>query len=156
MATITSPAASASGTLTTNTWLIVDVSGPNTPPTEMLPVVTAYSGTVMEQSASHLPLGSTFPSIVADTVGGVGGSVTVETFTTADYQLLQSLTTAQRTMWISSPFGLGVYGRLGIPPNGMSAGGAGNAVRQAQLQPGSVASSPHHVTALTWIPQAKP
>lgn len=111
--------------------------------------VTAYSGSVTEASAVHKPLGDTRFVVVADTVGGDDGTLTIQTFDTTTYNAVVAISTSQAVWWLTSPFGFGEYVRFGPMPGGMSSG-MGNRVRNSTMKASSV-STPNRSISMTYV-----
>jgi hypothetical protein len=141
-------------TTTTTSWRLMD---PLSPP-GMAIIVLTWNPQQREQSAAHYGIAepgvTNYPTVVSSGFTGRDGTMTIQTFTAADYATLQTLLTSGRTVWLSSPFGDALYVRLGPQPGGMSSG-MGNTVLNATLQP-SVAVSPVRTMAVTFVEQSAP
>ena len=154
--TLTGPSSQASAqvTLTTGKWWQFD---PTDLSTAIAAQVTDFNPQITEQAAAHIVLGQATPNVIANTMGGVDGTATFETFDTPTYQGLTKLLTSQKTVFISDPFGdnQGVtYVRFGPQTGGMS-GGSGLKAKDARLHP-STSSAPHHELSVSWVAQPRP
>jgi hypothetical protein len=118
------------------------------------PMVTAWNPSQTEQSSSNQVLNQTTQVVVAGAMGAMDLTASVSCFSAASYQAMNGLATSQQTIFVSDPFGLSYYFRLGPQPGGMSSG-TGNKVHDTQLNM-SVASAPYRTIAITGIGQARP
>lgn len=151
MATVTSPA-SATVTVTepdpTGWWLIDPVD-----PALTIPInVVGFPTSVHEQLATHYPLGQQYPTVVADVVNGTDGQLQVETSTASEWATLKTTVTDQRVKWLISPYGDGLYIRIGGASPTMGISGQ---VHQTQLAP-STPSAPYRTVTLQYVGAAKP
>lgn len=148
--TVTSPSAtSPAATATATTWWLAD---PLTPASSIPLDVVGHPTTVHEQLTTHYPVGTQYPSIVADVVNGVDGQLQVETQTAAQWAQLAAATTDQHIKWLMSPYGDGLYIRCGgaSPSTGIS-----GQVKQAQITPSPV-SSPYRQATIQYVNVAAP
>lgn len=151
MPTITGPAATVTVTpATPTTWWLTD------PVTENLSIplnVTGHPTVVHEQLTSHYPLGTQYPTIVTDVVNGNDGQLQVETTGAAEFATLQTRLSDQRIKWLMSPFGDGLYIRIGGAAPSMGISGQ---VKQSQLTPGATATSPFRKITIQYVQVARP
>ena len=145
----------------TYNWIILDPLNPTT----LYAVVQAlsFSPSRGEYSAPHKQIGSDYLNVVTDTVGGQDGSITVRVTDAGTWNRLMgsaqaggatSLSTCQRTVLISDPYGANYYARLGIAPGG-TASGTANPTAAAALTQVSIAQPVRDVT-LQFIAQPPP
>ncbi len=107
-----------------------------------------------EQSSAHQVLQQTTVNVVASAMQIPDMMSTFKTFSAAIYAKLYTLVRAQKTAFISDPFGFGYYFRLAPAPGGMSAG-TGNKAHDTQLQP-STGSGPYRIVGVTGVGQPRP
>lgn len=151
--TIVSATSSPSSAVQTTptTWWLID---PLAPANALSVFVTAHTSSQTEQSTAHYTIGDPLPTVVASTVGGSDGSITVQTVSVAEYQALRNLMGSQAIQWMVSPVGDGLWVRVGPQPGGMSSG-YGNATRQSTLGT-SPATSPVQNTVVTYLEVSRP
>ena len=118
------------------------------------PMVTTWNPSQTEQSSGNQVLNQTTQNVVAGAMGVMDITASASTFSAAVHQAMVSLTTSQKTIFVSDPFGLSYYFRLGPQPGGMSSG-SGNKTHDTQLNQ-SIASAPYRTVAITGIGQARP
>jgi hypothetical protein len=118
------------------------------------PLVTTWNPSQTEQSSANQVLNQTTQNVVAGAMGATDMTASASTFSAAVYQALWNLVTSQKTIFVSDPFGLSYYFRLGPQPGGMSSG-AGNKTHDTQLNT-SIAAAPYRTVAMTGIGQARP
>lgn len=162
MAVITSPSsASVSATLTTTSWWLEAIStaaaagNVSAVPINVLSIKTIQAA----PATAHYTLGAALPSVVTDVTFGAEGSMSVRTFTAAAYTTLKQLVAASSTLWLSSPYGDGLYVHIGPPgasAGATSGGGMPAQVRSGDLQPGSTAAQPVHTVTLSYLQVARP
>jgi hypothetical protein len=148
-------AATGAQTVTTFGWWFLN---PLTPSGAVSPAVLSPVISQTEQSAVHFPIGQggnlTFPTVVSSGFNGLDGTATLQTYTAATYASVVALLISGQTAFISSPFGVGYYVRMGPQPGGMSSG-TGNKARVAALLP-SISTAPVQSIAMSWIAQPRP
>ena len=148
--TVTSTSATSSpADVTASTWWLID---PLTPAATIPLDVIGFPTAIHESLATHYPVGQQYPTVVADVVNGTDGQLQVETQTIADWNNLVAATTSQRIKWLISPYGDGLYIRVGGagPMNGIP-----GMVHQTQVVPSS-ANTPYRQTTLTYVNVARP
>ncbi len=145
----------ASVTTTTTTWWTLD---PTDLTTALALDVQQHQTSRTAQQTAHTVLGppntTTYPTIVSSAIGGRDGTLTVETHSATEFAAVEQLVNTQNTMWLSSPYGDGIYLRYGPQPGGMSSG-VGNKTHDTATVP-SPASTPVRTTALSYVGQPRP
>jgi hypothetical protein len=153
----TSSTSSATGavTLTTSAWWIFN---PLATPTATQAIVQGFTISQIEQSAAHYPIGSgtgiTYPTILSSGFNGQDGVATVKTVSMANLAAITALLTCGQTVFLSSPFGMTYYARIGPQPGGMSSG-TGNVAKNAALQSSALAN-PVNLVNMSWVAQPRP
>lgn len=149
-ATITSPDATVNATSPTpTTWWLTDPLEPSL----TIPInVVGYPTTVHEQLTAHYPLGQKYPTVVADVVNGTSGQIQVETSTPTEWTTLKQTASDQRIKWLASPYGDGLYIRIGGASPTMGISGQ---VHQTQITP-STPTSPYRQVTLQYVGSARP
>ena len=149
------PSSAAGAALSNTAWWTLD---PTNPASAVSASPMAVNVQQTEQSAAHYPVGQpggiSYPTIVSSGFNGEDGSLTWQTFDAPTYASLSALITLGKTVFVSSPFGEGYYGRIGPMPGGMSTG-MGNKARDATLLP-SVATAPVRSIGMTFVAQPRP
>ncbi|MHB8188926.1 MAG: hypothetical protein ACYDHP_00570 [Ferrimicrobium sp.] len=148
---VESAVTTSAATSTAGSWWLID---PLVTSASIPIFVTAHSSSQTEMSTATYTLGNPFPTVVASTVGGSDGNLTVQTVTPLEYTTLQKTLGDQRIKWLISPFSDGLYARVGPQPGGMSSG-FGNQTRQTTLSP-STSAAPVTSTAITYVEVARP
>lgn len=130
-------------------WWLID---PVTPSLSIPLTVTGYPTSMHEQLTTHYPLGQKYPTIVTDVVNGTDGQLQVETTSPAAWTTLQSVISDQRIKWLMSPYGDGLYIRIGgaAPTMGIS-----GQVHQAQIAP-STPQAPYRQITLQYVNVGRP
>jgi hypothetical protein len=144
-------------TVTTTTWWAVV---PGTPTLNTSMDVQTQTTQVLERSASHYGLGDTYPTVLADVVGSIDGTITVQSQSAAAYNALLALVQAQTVIWLTSPVSGGssvtaLYVRLGIPSGSSSGSTAGNTAHASSLEV-SPGSTPLRNTTYSYVAMPKP
>lgn len=152
MAVITSPSSTASTvTLALGLgWWLVD---PLNPALTISLNVVGFPTSTFEQLTAHYPLGVKYPTVVADVVNGTDGQLEVETTTAAEWNVLKTTLSDQRIKYLMSPFGDGLYIRVGAASPTMGISGQ---VKQTQLSPGSPNDAPFRQLTIQYVEMAMP
>lgn len=154
-ATVSSSPSTATGpiTITTTKWWELD-------PTNVSSAINAqfisWQPEQVEQSTPHTVLLQQTANIVASAMMLPGFTGQAETFDPTTAAAFEALLASQKTLFVSSPWGVADSGyfRIGPTPEGMSTG-VGLKVKSTQLLP-STASAPHRLISIQAVPQPRP
>jgi hypothetical protein len=142
-------ASSNAAQITVTGWWLVDPVQPST----SIPLnVVGFPTSIHEQLSTHYPIGQQYPTIVADVVNGTDGQLAVETQSASEWQSLLAASTSQRIKWLMSPYGDGLYVRIGGASPTMGIAGQ---VHQTQLSP-STPTTPYRQVTLQYVNVGRP
>lgn len=113
----------------------------------------AFNPQQYEQGAAHEVLGQGTPNYVSYVMQQKDMTATMELFSAAVYKGFLALTTSQKTIFFSSPFGESYYFRIAPAPGGT--GGGGSKAHDTQWLPSGYAA-PHLQIAITGRAQPRP